>query len=661
MDGTYTIALRVVDWSGDVTEPDTATLTVGDVNTPPVAFTGQNPGEREIATIGEPLVLQGDLSSDADGDTLTYLWEMSSGPAGGEALFSDPADATATVDFTVQGVYTLTLTVSDGIDTADDLLILSAYRIDNQAPVAVVADTYTADVDEYITLDGSGSFDPDGDDILSRGWAVVGGPQSSEVFLGPRNVASPEFSGNKPGTYTVGYKVSDGQLESETVYSTITVVGEVGEHVPPVADAGQDVSVELGVLATFDGSGSADYLGNVGSLAYQWAITESPAGSTAALVGAETVSPTLTPDLAGEYVVRLIVNDGVANSLEATVHLSVTEAAVNEAPIANLVASAETVAPGEELVFDASATTDDGTGGLFFSWQLNHPNGSTATLVSPATDSFRIRTLVPDVIGLYTVVLTVSDGDLESDPVSATVRVAIDNPDNTPPVASIGHFGDVYVDTAIFLSGAYSYDVDDNTVLTYEWQVQNNDTHTPVELVQLDAASWQLTPTVAGAYTIALVVNDGQANSEQVQIAINVLPSDASLPPDPGAAGRESLTGTDLDGDGIRDDVQRYIAANFSTDIPTRNALQQYARGLNGLLQSAYDDSSTVSTLTKIGLASECLGSFAGDVDTGIQLDVAARYMNTFERMEAFWNFERNVTGYVVVNNTFDTWSSSCE
>ncbi|MDX8380534.1 MAG: hypothetical protein R8M14_00305 [Ghiorsea sp.] len=34
----------------------------------------------------------------------------------------------------------------------------------------------------------------------------------------------------------------------------------------------------------------------------------------------------------------------------------------------------------------------------------------------------------------------------------------------------------------------------------------------------------------------------------------------SGLPPDPGAAGRGTLAGIDSDNDGVRDDVQRWIA-----------------------------------------------------------------------------------------------------
>jgi hypothetical protein len=51
---------------------------------------------------------------------------------------------------------------------------------------------------------------------------------------------------------------------------------------------------------TLNGSGSTD--ANSDPLTYGWTLTARPAGSAAALSGANTVNPTFTPDVAGSYV-----------------------------------------------------------------------------------------------------------------------------------------------------------------------------------------------------------------------------------------------------------------------------------------------------------------------------------------------------------------------
>src|SRR4029077_17545529 len=60
-----------------------------------------------------------------------------------------------------------------------------------------------------------------------------------------------------------------------------------------------------------------------------------------------------------------------------------------------------------------------------------------------------------------------------------------------------------------------------------------------------------------------------------------LLAGDATgLPPDPGATGRATVAGIDSDTDGIRDDVQRYIALAYPDSARTRAALTQTTRAV---------------------------------------------------------------------------------
>ena len=54
-------------------------------------------------------------------------------------------------------------------------------------------------------------------------------------------------------------------------------------------------------------------------MTYAWAFMSRPPGSAAVLSSTTTVSPTFVADLAGPYVVQLIVSDGFANSTPVTV------------------------------------------------------------------------------------------------------------------------------------------------------------------------------------------------------------------------------------------------------------------------------------------------------------------------------------------------------
>jgi len=101
-----------------------------------------------------------------------------------------------------------------------------------------------------------------------------------------------------------------------TIYYTSIEV----PNTPPVANAGPDVTAMVGETVTLDGSGSTDIDGD--SLTYQWSFQSIPAGSTAVLAGADSLTPGFTIDAPGDYVITLMVNDGRIDSAPDTVRIS---------------------------------------------------------------------------------------------------------------------------------------------------------------------------------------------------------------------------------------------------------------------------------------------------------------------------------------------------
>lgn len=95
-----------------------------------------------------------------------------------------------------------------------------------------------------------------------------------------------------------------------------------GANAAPVANPGTAPDIVAGTKVTLNGSGSSDVDGD--ALSYAWALTGKPAGSAAALVGATTVAPTFVADMAGVYVVSLVVNDGKIDSMAATITFAAT-------------------------------------------------------------------------------------------------------------------------------------------------------------------------------------------------------------------------------------------------------------------------------------------------------------------------------------------------
>jgi hypothetical protein len=184
-------------------------------------------------------------------------------------------------------------------------------------------------------------------------------------------------------------------------------------NVAPVADAGPDQdNITPGALITLNGSGSSDANGD--ALTYSWSLTTKPAGSAAVLAIPTSVSPTFTVDRAGDYVAQLIVHDGTVPSAPNSVIVNTS----NVAPVANAGPDQGGVIIASLITLDGSASFDANGDPLTYSWSLNVPAGSTATLTNPASLS---PTFTVDIAGNYVAQLIVNDGTVGSVPDSAII------------------------------------------------------------------------------------------------------------------------------------------------------------------------------------------------------------------------------------------------
>jgi len=151
--GVYTIKLLVVNDRAFYDE-DTTTITITNINNPPVAdVDGPYSGK-----MGEVITLDGSKSYDPDGNELSYEWDTD-----GDGKY-DATGEKINVRYYTTGNHTVTLKVSDGqySDTDTTYVVISSSDPENQLPVADAGGPYYGNVSEPITLDGSGSYDPDG-------------------------------------------------------------------------------------------------------------------------------------------------------------------------------------------------------------------------------------------------------------------------------------------------------------------------------------------------------------------------------------------------------------------------------------------------------------------------------------------------------------------
>jgi len=287
----------------------------------------------------------------------------------------------------------------------------------------------------------------------------------------------------------------------------------------PVANAGLDQNITVGVPVELDGSASSDADGD--ALTYSWALTSKPNGSSALLASPTSESPTFVPDLAGSYALSLTVNDGKRDS--ATSSLTLEAVSSNSAPVANA-GRGQNVLVGATVELDGSTSSDADGDALTYSWALiSKPSGSSAALASPTSVS---PTFVADLSGSYVTSLIVNDGNLNSVASTVTVEAATDN---AAPIAGTGPDRSVIIGTTVELDGSASSDADGDA-LTYSWALTSKPNGSSALLSSPTSVSPTFVPDLTGSYVASLTVNDGKEESLAAIVELTASFNDTSGP-----------------------------------------------------------------------------------------------------------------------------------
>lgn len=188
----------------------------------------------------------------------------------------------------------------------------------NQSPVADAGEDMDVQSGETVSLDATGSYDPDGDS-LSFTWTLLNAPDQSDVAIQYFDSVNARMIPDVSGVYTMRVTVSDNiDSDSDTV-----VVNVTNPNGAPVANAGFDAMVDLGTQFALNGNGT-DPNGDV--ITYSWSLISKPQASTATIANPASRNTVIVIDVHGTYVVRLTVSDG---SLSGTDDITIRTNAVS--------------------------------------------------------------------------------------------------------------------------------------------------------------------------------------------------------------------------------------------------------------------------------------------------------------------------------------------
>ncbi|WP_343702997.1 PKD domain-containing protein [Chitinophaga sp.] len=467
-------------------------------NKPPVANAG---ADQTITLPASSVRLNGSASSDPDGTIASYNWAKVSGP---EATIAQSTAAATDVTGLTAGTYVFELTVKDDKGaTATARVTVTVNTATNKPPAANAGPNVTITLPvNSVRLDGSASSDPDGT-IASYNWVKIGGPAAT---IAQPTAAATDITGLVAGTYVFELTVKDDKGAVATSNVTVTVNSATNQ--PPVADAGDNITITLPVSSVrLDGSGSADPDGSIAS--YSWVKLGGPAATIAQSSSAATDVTGLT---AGTYVFQLTVKDDKGAVATSNVTITV-KTATNQPPVAHAGYNNTVTLPLNSIRLDGSASSDpDGT---IASYNWVKIGGPAATIAQPTSAATDVTGLVA---GTYVFELTVKDdkGAIATSNVTVTVNSAT----NLPPVANAGYNTTITLPvSSVRLDGSGSADPD-GTIASYNWVKLGGPA--AATIAQSASAVTDVTGLTAGTYVFQLTVKDDKGAVATSNVTITV-------------------------------------------------------------------------------------------------------------------------------------------
>lgn len=298
-----TLTFQLYVWDNTNTrcvDPDQMQVVV-QVNLP-AADAGQN----QKVYRGKTAALDGSASQDPDGTVESHLWVQVEGP---QVELSDPnAAETSFVTPIVDTLTTVTFELYVWDNHANQCASpdRTTVFVHNEWPVAVVNDDMTVNEGDFVALDASNSTDPDGQ-VSGYLWSQAVGPlvalqndtQAEASFIAPEVSVDTEF--------IFEVFVWDDELNRSDTSGLVVVTVLDVSNTAPVANAGEDQTVDKQSRVTVDGSNSSDPDGD--ALTYSWRQTSGPA------ITLDTANPMQSftaPDVKNteRIVLELTVSDG---------------------------------------------------------------------------------------------------------------------------------------------------------------------------------------------------------------------------------------------------------------------------------------------------------------------------------------------------------------
>ncbi|NLS95344.1 MAG: tandem-95 repeat protein, partial [Planctomycetaceae bacterium] len=410
------------------------------------------------------------------------------------------------------GTDTFTYKANDGTTDSAAATVTITINSINDAPLAV-ADSYTVNVGGTLTTTTTNGVlandtDADGNALTA---AVVTQPTHGTLTFNTNGTFTYTPTAGYRGTDSFTYKANDGNVNSAAATVTIKVNAvpvAAGDSFSVNEDAVLTVSVANGVLVN-DTDADSDTLTPT--------VVTQPAHGTVSMNANGTFTYTPAANYHGTDSFTYKVNDGTADSADATV--TITVAPVNDAPVA----AADAYSVDEDNVL----TVDAASGVLDNDSDVDSTTVTAAIVTLPAHGTLSLAndgsftyTPAADYHGTDTFTYKANDGTAES--AEATVTITVNSVNDVPSVNddsySVPVGGSLTVQAS---SGVAANDTDaDGNSLTVSVATGPSNG----QLTLNADGSFTYTPNASfhGTDTFTYTVNDGTVDSAVATVTIDV-------------------------------------------------------------------------------------------------------------------------------------------
>jgi hypothetical protein len=336
-------ALVVTDPSGSsVADLVTVTFTGLPKNAPPQVSASTTAA---VFRPGNQVTLSAN-ATDADGDPVSFSWQQLSGPA--VTLSPNSLPQVSVTAPAATGTLVFRVTANDGTGEPNASSTADVAFSVNRPPVIVLsADPASGPAGTVVTLDGSGTTDPD-DASLAFAWTEIPPAVGAPVTLGGADTdtasfTQPAYTGTQnERRRTFRLTVTDSLGASGAVSATVSFAPNrkpvlvaptaLGDRVIFYSNSGQTIDRTETVTGNTDNAGNPGVDADGDTLSWAWRVVSGPLTSTTLFSSTSVRSPVFgapkpsqsQANTGGVYTLGVSASDGAELSDEATIQVLVT-------------------------------------------------------------------------------------------------------------------------------------------------------------------------------------------------------------------------------------------------------------------------------------------------------------------------------------------------